>query len=272
MTTVIYGQKIEMGEAFVGGNRHGVTKIALFPMTVSQIKSVEKDGYEALQVAFGKPKKRTNKSLTGHLKSSGVKASTTQEIPFEAELSVGTTISPMSVVKVGSLCTIQGTSKGKGFAGVVKRYGFAGGPRTHGQSDRLRAPGSIGQGTTPGRVHKGKKMAGHMGVDTVTTKNALVVSFNEADNSIWVTGPVPGHRHSLVRLVIAGFKEIPAATYLTGQISVPAPVIVEAVQMESETPVEEVVTASPVETTEEIVVPETNETNTTEVPAEEVKA
>lgn len=186
-----------MKEAYIGDVRHGVTQIMLYPMTVTAKKEIEKNGYQALQVGFGQPKKHS------HLKNGK-----NREIPFEAELEMGTTINPKDIVSVGSICDIQGTSKGKGFAGVVKRWNFAGGPRTHGQSDRHRAPGSIGQGTTPGRVHKGKKMAGRMGGDTVTVKQSLVVSFNENDNSVWVTGPVPGSRNSLVKLTLIGHKDL----------------------------------------------------------------
>lgn len=117
---------------------------------------------------------------------------------------------------IGAILDIQGVSKGKGFAGVVKRYHFAGGPRTHGQSDRHRAPGSIGQGTTPGRVRAGKKMAGRMGSDTVTMKNSLVVAV--AKNTIWVTGPVAGNKGATVRLTEKGRKEIANLAYLTGGI------------------------------------------------------
>lgn len=191
MTKVIYGKKIEMGESYLGDLRRGVTKIVLYPMTISQLKTVEKDGYQALQVGFGIHKNR--------------------ELSFVEGLDNGAVINPKDVVSVGSVCNIQGISKGKGFAGVVKRWNFAGGPRTHGQSDRLRAPGSIGQGTTPGRVHKGKKMAGRMGSDTITVKKSLVVSFNELDNTIWVTGPVPGGRHSLVKLTLTDQQEIKEA-------------------------------------------------------------
>ncbi len=201
-----------MGEAFIGETRYGVTKIALHPMTVSQLKTVETDGYAAAQVGFGKPKKHTRRTVSKN-----------REIAETEGLELGQIIQPKDVISIGSLCNIQGTSKGKGFAGVVKRWNFAGGPRTHGQSDRLRAPGSIGQGTTPGRVHKGKKMAGHMGEDTVTVKNALVISFNESDNTIWVTGPVPGHRHSTVRLSVAGHQDIAPVTYLKGRIETKEP-------------------------------------------------
>lgn len=206
---IIYGKKIEMGEAYIGETRRGVTKIALSPMTVSQIKSVEKEGYAAIQVGFGKPKKHTKRTVNKN-----------REIAFTEGMEVGSVINPKDVVSVGSICNIQGISKGKGFAGVVKRWNFAGGPRTHGQSDRLRAPGSIGQGTTPGRVHKGKKMPGRMGSDTVTVKKSIVVSFNEQDNTIWVTGPVPGARHSLVKLTVMDQKDLTTISYITGGLGV----------------------------------------------------
>lgn len=205
MTKIIYGKKIGMGEAYIGDVRSAVTQISLYPMTVTQLKTLEKDGYEAMQVGFGTPKKHSKAKLGKH-----------RELPQTDGLELGSTINPKDVVSVGMICNVQGTSKGKGFAGVVKRWNFAGGPRTHGQSDRLRAPGSIGQGTTPGRVHKGKKMAGRMGSDTVTAKQATIISFNELDNTIWVTGPVPGARHSLVRLSILDQKELGDVVYITG--------------------------------------------------------
>ena len=226
---VIYGKKIGMGEAYLGDTRRGVTKIALYPMTVSQLKSVEKDGYAAMQVGFGAPKKHTKRKVNKN-----------REIVMAEGMEVGAVISPKDVVSVGSVCNIQGTSKGKGFAGVVKRWNFAGGPRTHGQSDRLRAPGSIGQGTTPGRVHKGKKMAGRMGSDTVTTKNALVVSFNESDNSVWVTGPVPGARHSLVKLTVVDQKDFGTLSYLSG--GMPVKIVEPVAEVVETTAATEVVT------------------------------
>lgn len=222
MTNVIYGKKIMMGEAYIGDTRRGVTKIALFPMTISQLKSVEKDGYQAIQVGFGTPKKHTRRKVNKN-----------REIAFTEGLEVGSVINPKDVVSVGSICDIQGTSKGKGFAGVVKRWNFAGGPRTHGQSDRLRAPGSIGQGTTPGRVHKGKKMAGRMGSDTVTVKKSMVVSFDESTNIAWVTGPVPGARHSLVRLSVTSNQDGVELSYLTGGLPVKIIEPVAEAQVES---------------------------------------
>lgn len=219
-----------MGEAYIGDTRRGVTKIALYPMTVSQIKSAEKDGYSAIQVGFGAPKKHTKRKVNKN-----------REIAFTEDLSVGSVINPKDVISVGTVCDIQGTSKGKGFAGVVKRWNFAGGPRTHGQSDRLRAPGSIGQGTTPGRVHKGKKMAGRMGSDTVTVKKSQVVAFDESTGIIWVTGPVPGSRHSLVKLTVTGKNDGVELSYLTGglPIKIVEPVV-ETAPESPEAPVEEV--------------------------------
>lgn len=181
MPNTIFGHKIMMGELYQGTVRRGVTKIKLMPMTVTQIKTLDSDGYQTIQVSFGaKSKKR--------------------EIPFADSLTVGQVIKPEDVIQAGSVCTISGTSKGKGYSGVVKRWGFAGGPRTHGQSDRLRAPGSIGQGTTPGRVHKGKKMAGRLGGGTVTLKNITVIAYDANEQTVWVTGPIPGARNSLLRL------------------------------------------------------------------------
>lgn len=230
MTNVIYGKKIMMGEAYIGDTRRGVTKIALFPMTVSQLKSVEKDGYQATQVGFGDPKKHTKR-----------KVGKNREIAFAEGQELGTVITPKDVVTVGSICNIQGTSKGKGFAGVVKRWNFAGGPRTHGQSDRLRAPGSIGQGTTPGRVHKGKKMAGRMGSDTVTVKGSMIVAFDESTGIVWVTGPVPGARHSLVKLTVTGNQDNVALSYLTGGLPVKiVEPVVETAPESIEAPIEEV--------------------------------
>jgi len=211
MTKVIYGKKIAMGEVYLGETRRGATKIALFPMTVTMLKSQDKDGYISAQVGFDKPKKRSSAKFGKH-----------REIAHTEDLELGSIITPKDVVSVGSIVSIQGTSKGKGFAGVVKRWNFSGGPRTHGQSDRLRAPGSIGQGTTPGRVHKGKKMAGRMGSDTVTMKNSMIVAFNEAEGTVWVTGPVPGARNSLVKLEITGQKDVGTIAYISGAPAITA--------------------------------------------------
>ncbi|KKU88802.1 MAG: 50S ribosomal protein L3 [Microgenomates group bacterium GW2011_GWF2_47_9] len=203
-----------MSSAYLGPVRTAVTKISLFPMTVTQIKSLEKDGIEKTQVGFGKGKKRLPASLLGHLKKSGLKSGKLKEIEATKDIELGTQIMPETVVKPGSTVNIQGVTKGKGFAGVVKRWNFAGGAKTHGQSDRLRAPGSIGQGTTPGRVHKGKKMAGHMGHNTYTIKNLTVIAMQ--NNDIWVTGPVPGVTKGYLAITVTGEKDLPTPVTLIG--------------------------------------------------------
>ncbi len=187
MTHTIFGHKIGMGEVYSGNTRVAVTAIQVFPAKVTQVKTVEKDGYSALQIEFGPRHRR-------------------QEIAPVSDATVGTELDPITQLEVGQTCRLQGVGKGKGYAGGVKRWGFAGGPRTHGQSDRLRAPGSIGQGTTPGRVYKGKHMAGRMGSDTITLKNVKIAKIEPEKHILWVSGPVPGARQSLVRLEITQGK------------------------------------------------------------------
>jgi len=113
---------------------------------------------------------------------------------------VGKTIKVEEVLSVGNVVAVQGTTKGRGFAGAMKRYGFKGGPKTHGQSDRSRAVGSIGSGTTPGRIWKGKRMPGHYGVETQTVSGLLVLHIDPKSHEIWLSGPVPGHIKSFVRI------------------------------------------------------------------------
>ncbi len=181
MTKIVFGTKLGMTASYQGETRVAVTRLALLPMTISQLKSVEKDGYSAAQVIVGGKHR---------------------EINYDEGMTLKSVINPTDIVAVGAAVKITATSKGKGRAGVVKKWGFAGGPRTHGQSDRLRRAGSIGQGTTPGRVYKGKHMAGHMGTATVTVKSSMVLSFDATTNIAFVKGAVPGHTGSLVKLTI----------------------------------------------------------------------
>ena len=183
------------------GKRLLVTKLVANPLTVTQIKNVEKDGYDAIQVGLG-IKKRTNKPESGKQKQVGFTPKVSKEIKLEevVEKNVKDQININEVIAVGDIVNVYATSKGKGFAGGVKRWGFAGGPKTHGQSDRHRAPGSIGQGTTPGRVWKGKKMAGQMGAKNTCVRNGQVVSINQETNEILVTGTVPGPKGGLVKI------------------------------------------------------------------------
>lgn len=193
-----------MSQVFIKGTRVPVTFIAAGPCVVTQIKKETKDGYWAVQLGFGEKKiKNITKPLLGHLKGAiknGVAPRFLREVRLteEPKFKVGDIITAADVLKEGDVVSVTGTSKGKGFAGVIKRWGFATGPRTHGQSDRRRAPGSIGQGTTPGRVHKGKKMPGRMGSQTVTIKNIRVISLNPEENEIALSGPIPGRSGSLV--------------------------------------------------------------------------
>lgn len=187
-----------MSQTFVEETRVPVTWLKIGPCVVTQIKKLEHDGYWAVQMGFGEKKtKNITKALQGHMRGvikGNYAPRFLREVRLEnePEFKVGDTISLEDVFKKGDEIAVTGTSKGKGFAGVVKRWRFAGGPRTHGQSDRHRAPGSIGQGTTPGRVLKGKKMAGRMGGERVTVKNLIIVDVDKNNGEIAVSGPVPG--------------------------------------------------------------------------------
>lgn len=198
MLNTIFGTKKEMSQTFVQDTRVPVTFVNVEPCVVTHIKSDEKDGYWAVQLGFGEKRiKKVTNPQKGHLRGV-IKGKYAPRFLREVKVSekpkfkVGDTVSVSDVLKKGDVVAVMGTSKGKGFAGVVKRWGFAGGPRTHGQSDRERAPGSIGQGTTPGRVHKGKKMAGRMGHERVTVKNLTVVDVDDKENLLSLSGPVPG--------------------------------------------------------------------------------
>ncbi len=194
----ILGKKLGMGQVFSeDGQVIPVTAIQAGPCVVTQVKTKENDGYNAVQLGFGEAK-HLNKPMKGHLKNLGA-------FKYLREVRVEDTsdIKPGSVVDVGifqpgELVKVTGTSKGKGFAGVVKRHGFAGGPKSHGQSDRHRAPGSIGAGTDPGRVIKGLRMAGHMGNRRVTVRNLEVVKVDPEANLLLVKGAVPGARNALL--------------------------------------------------------------------------
>lgn len=201
-----------MSQTFVEGTRIPVTWIEVGPCTVTQIKTKEHDGYWAVQLGFGtRNLKNTSKPLQGHLRKAleaqSAKDKAQNKTPRflrevrldkEPEFKVGDVVTITDIFKKGDVVAVSGISKGKGFAGVVKRWHFAGGPRTHGQSDRERAPGAIGQGTTPGRIWKGKHMAGRMGSDRVTIKNIFVVDVDKGKNMLAVSGPIPGIPGGLV--------------------------------------------------------------------------
>jgi large subunit ribosomal protein L3 len=166
---------------------------------VTQIRTKERDGYEAVQIGFGEAR-RLNKPEKGHLKGVGdfkylkeFKASSLDEVQVGQRLGA-------EQFEAGELVDVTGVSRGRGFAGGVRRHGFHGGPKTHGQSDRHRAPGSIGSGTDPGRVIKGTRMAGHMGAEQVTTRNLRVLRTNPDRGIVLIEGSIPGPRGGLVRV------------------------------------------------------------------------
>jgi large subunit ribosomal protein L3 len=195
------------------------TLIEAGPCWVTQLELNPRQGWHAVQIGYGETKAaRLTGGQLGHLgfeKPKGKRISAGQSSPKKSlpilrhlrevpadpdgEVKVGDRIDA-SIFNEGDVVDVVGTSKGRGFAGVVKRHGFAGGPKTHGQSDRWRAPGSIGSGTTPGRVMKGMKMAGHMGSERVTVKNLRVLRVDPARNLVAVKGAVPGPNGGLVLL------------------------------------------------------------------------
>ncbi|HEX9989624.1 MAG TPA: 50S ribosomal protein L3 [Chloroflexia bacterium] len=197
MITGLLGRKLGMTQVFEeGGIATGVTVIEAGPCIVTQVKTEETDGYRGIQVGWGETTERKlTQSERGHLRKKKLPlVKHLREIPTDGTVE-GTNLGDridVSMFSPGDLIDVTGTSKGKGFAGVMKRHNFRGGPRTHGQSDRARRPGSIGPGSTPGRVYKGLRMAGHMGHERVTVQNLRVVSVDTDRNLILVQGAVPG--------------------------------------------------------------------------------
>ena len=194
------GKKIGMTQIYEeSGNVVPVTIIQAGPCYVTQIRTRETDGYEAVQLGFGEIKK-LNKPRAGHLKN--VKnLRYLREVKSDdiGAVAVGQEIKA-DIFEPGELVDVIGRSKGRGFAGTMKRHGFHGGPRTHGQSDRARAPGSIGGGTTPGKVFKGLKMSGHMGNVRITVKKLKVVQVDTERNLLLVKGGVPGAPNGLLTI------------------------------------------------------------------------
>ncbi len=198
----IIGKKIGMTQLFQeNGETVAVTAIQAGPAVVTQVKSRERDGYEAVQVGLVESKVKQSQLSSpekGHLRGlenvrylREFRAADTSAIKRGDKVDVG-------FLKQGDLVNVVGISKGRGFAGVVKRHHFSGGPKTHGQTDRHRAPGSIGATTFPGRVLKGKRMAGHMGNMRVTTSKLKVVQVDPERNLLLVKGAVPGANGGLL--------------------------------------------------------------------------
>ena len=203
----LIGKKTFQSQGFLqDGTRVPLSSVFVLDNTISQVKTADKDGYNSIQIGFD-IKKKPNKALEGHGKKAGLEKTPRflKEIRVDdsAGFELGAKIDTNEIFKPGDIVDVTGVSKGKGFAGGVKRWGFHGGPRTHGQSDRERAPGSIGQTTTPGRVYKGKKMAGKMGNTTATVKNLEIVEIT-ADGVILIKGLIPGPLDSLVMVKKTG--------------------------------------------------------------------
>ena len=197
----LLGRKIGMTTVFNDdGTAEAVTAIETGPCVVTQVKTEARDGYEAVQIGFGTARK-LNSPEAGHQSRSGGRFSHLQEFGVGdlAEFEVGQELKT-DIFEVGETVKVIGTSKGRGFSGVVRRWGFRGGPKTHGQSDRHRSPGSIGAGTSPGRVWPGTKMAGHYGVDRITVKGLKVVATYVDKNVMLVRGSIPGASNGIVRI------------------------------------------------------------------------
>ncbi|MEK9750499.1 MAG: 50S ribosomal protein L3 [Flavobacteriaceae bacterium] len=198
----LIGKKIGMTSIFdENGKNIPCTVIQAGPCVVTQVRTEEVDGYNALQLGFDdKAEKSANKAEIGHAKKAGTspKKKLVEFLNFSGDHQLGDTLD-VSLFNEGEFIDVIGTSKGKGYQGVVKRHGFAGvGQSTHGQHNRLRAPGSIGAASYPARVFKGLRMAGRMGGDTVTVENLQVVKVDAEKNIIVVKGCVPGHKNAYV--------------------------------------------------------------------------
>ena len=199
----LIGRKIGMSSLFdEKGKNVPCTVLELGPCVVTQVKTKDKDGYDALQLGFeDKPIKKVNKSLSGHFNKAKVnpkKKLTEFKMNFEKDLKLGDTIT-VEHFKEGEYVDVSAISKGKGFQGVVKRHGFKGvGQSTHGQHNRLRAPGSIGAASYPARVFKGMRMAGQTGAEKVKIQNLIVLKVMPEKNVLVVKGSVPGHKNSYV--------------------------------------------------------------------------
>ncbi len=199
----LIGKKLGMTRYYdQSGQNIVVTVLEAGPCYVTEIRSKEKHGYDAVQLGFDpKREKVTTKPLIGHLKKAKVKPlrilrefrnfDTLNDLKLGDEIKV-------DIFSVGDRVTVTGISKGKGFAGAVKRHHFSGGPKTHGQSDRHRAPGSLGQSSYPSRVYKGLRMAGRMGGEKVTIRNLQVIKIDTEKNLLLVKGAVPGHIKNFV--------------------------------------------------------------------------
>lgn len=199
----LLGKKIGMTNVFAAdGKLIPVTVVEVGPCVVTQVKTTQTDGYNAVQLGFDeKPVEKLNRPIAGHLKKAtdkGFKVLREFRTDEVDQIETGTTLS-VDQFSVGDKVNISGISKGRGFQGTIKRHGFSRGPETHGNRNH-RKPGSIGNSAWPGKVFKGKKMPGQMGTDRKTTKNLTIVDIKKEENLLLVKGPVPGHKTGLLEI------------------------------------------------------------------------
>jgi large subunit ribosomal protein L3 len=213
MIQALLGRKLGMTRLFdENGVVTGATLVQAGPCFITLLRTPERDGYSAVQLGFGE-KPRPNKPHKGHLKKAGLPdrngLEALREVPADTveDLELGARVDA-SMFAQGEIVDVIGTSKGKGFAGVMKRHNFSGGPKTHGQSDRWRHSGSVGSGTTPGRTFKNMRMAGHLGDSRVTVKNLRILSVDPERNLVAVRGAIPGPNGGLVMI-----RKKPPVTY-----------------------------------------------------------
>lgn len=214
MITQVFATKRKMTQAWTtSGKRLAVTCLNISNNAVIGQKDASDKNPRMLEIGYGKKKlKNMSKPLRSKLEKGGFSfgVTTIREVKVTPEetLKVGDSINIEDVLHIGDVVKVQGTTKGRGFAGAMKRHGFKGGPKTHGQSDRARAVGAIGNRTTPGRVFRGKRMPGHFGVDTQTVIGLVVLHIDTANQEVWLSGPVPGGMKGIVRILTTGEKRI----------------------------------------------------------------
>ncbi|MEY4045892.1 MAG: hypothetical protein RIR19_361 [Chloroflexota bacterium] len=199
MTLGLLGRKVGMTQIFAAdGTSVPVTVVAIEPNTVTKLRTPEQDGYSAVQLGIEAGKRRLNKPDLGQFKGELPACSVVREFRVDSleGMAIGQALD-VSLFAEGDLVDVVGVSKGKGFAGTIKRHNFSSGPETHG-ADHHREPGSIGAGTTPGRVYRGTRMAGHMGVDRVTMQKMKIVRSDGERNLLLIKGSVPGAKNALV--------------------------------------------------------------------------
>lgn len=202
----LIGKKVGMTSIYgAAGKNIPCTVIEVGPCVVTQVRTIDKDGYQAVQLAFGEKKeKHTSKPMLGHFKKAGTtpKRFLAEFHDFSADIKTGDTLTVDAVFTEGENVDVIGTTKGKGFQGVVKRHGFGGvGESTHGQHNRLRAPGSMGASSDPSRVFPGKRLGGHDGHARRTVQNLSIVKVMPEENLLFIKGAIPGHSGSTVYIV-----------------------------------------------------------------------